>query len=137
MGYNIHDYSDIIDLPHHVSKKRPQMDHMNRAAQFSPFAALTGYEEAIKESNRLTDSMVELTEDEYLKLDEMFAYLTENLSKRFSVTITYFAPDLLKEGGSYEKIIGIIKKIDEHNKVVHFMDGTSIFIDQIVNMKIE
>ena len=86
-------YEDIINLPHHVSPKRPQMSMQDRAAQFSPFAALTGYEDAIKETGRLTDVKIELSDEDRELLDQKQQYLQEHIGDRPEITITYFVPD--------------------------------------------
>ncbi|MCD8005221.1 MAG: hypothetical protein LUE91_06155, partial [Oscillospiraceae bacterium] len=96
-----HDYSDIINLPHHVSATRPHMSMHDRAAQFSPFAALTGYDAAVKETARLTDQRAELDDDMKEKLSERINLLQENLAAAPAVEITYFIPDERKEGGAY------------------------------------
>ena len=93
-------YQDIINLPHHVSKTHPQMPLYDRAAQFSPFAALTGYEDAIRETARLTDNWVQLSEDKKQELDEKLRQLIADRERTESVTIIYFQPDDRKEGGS-------------------------------------
>ena len=93
-------YSDIIDLPHHVSTKHPHMSPEDRAAQFSPFAALTGYDDAIRETGRLTERRVELDDEELARLDEKFHILQEHLEEQPVVRFTYFKPDMRKEGGA-------------------------------------
>lgn len=121
-----HKYDDIINLPHHVSKKHPQMSLMNRAAQFSPFAALTGHEAAIQETARLTDSFVELSDDKKNQLDEQLQLIMENIEQKPECEITYFQPDEKKDGGAYVTICGRIKKIDEYNQQIVFTDGTAL-----------
>ena len=111
-------YDDIIDLPHHQSDRRPHMPVTERAAQFSPFAALTGYEAAITEAGRLTETFRELDEDEKEKLDETLRLLQENREGRPEVTILYFEPDLLKEGGTYLEVTGRFLKVDQNKKVL-------------------
>ena len=93
-------YDDIINLPHHVSKTRPQMSMVDRAAQFSPFAALTGYDAAIKETGRLTDEKVNLSEEEKEALDRKQQILMEWLGDHPALTITFFVPDEKKSGGA-------------------------------------
>jgi len=111
-------YDDIMDLPHHQSDRRPHMPVTERAAQFSPFAALTGYEAAITEAGRLTETFRELDEDEKEKLDETLRLLQENREGRPEVTILYFEPDLLKEGGTYLEVTGRFLKVDQNKKVL-------------------
>lgn len=128
-------YDDIIMLPHHVSKKHPQMSPLNRAAQFSPFAALTGYDAAIQEAQRLTDSFIEIDESREIELNEQFSFIRENLDKQPELKITCFQPDEKKSGGSYITVCGRIKKIDEYNRQVVFVDGTTLSIDYILSMQ--
>ena len=106
-------YNDIINLPHHVSATRPQMSMMDRAAQFSPFAALTGYDAAIKETGRLTDEKIELGEEELSILNMKFQLLMDSLDEEPEVHITYFKPDDRKAGGAYLTASGTVKKIDD------------------------
>ena len=120
------DYSDIINLPHHVSRNHPQMPMMNRAAQFAPFAALTGYEAVIQETGRLTDDFIELDEDDKLRLNQKIAELLERIEDNPSVTITYFKPDSRKAGGLYSTISGRLKSVDEIQQILFFVDGTAI-----------
>ena len=127
-------YDDIIHLPHHVSSKRPHMTAIDRAAQFSPFAALTGYGAAIKETARLTDERIEL--DEYMKgeLSDRLQILLDRMKEHQEITITYFQPDTKKSGGTYVAIIGTAKKIDEFERVVVMSNGTVIPIDEIIGI---
>lgn len=131
---NEHQYDDIINLPHHTSKTRPRMSMINRAAQFSPFAALTGYDDAVVETARLTDERHELTEDEKAVLNERLQILSENAHDRPMVEITYFKADSRKEGGSYEKISGAVRWIDEGEMKVVFTDGTRLPISDICSI---
>lgn len=126
-----HKYDDIINLPHHVSKKHPQMSLHDRAAQFSPFAALTGHKEAINETARLTDEKQILSEDVIAKLNEQLNLIKENIGTNQTVTITYFVPDDKKSGGAYISHTGVVKKIDEYNHTVILTDKTVIPIEQI------
>ena len=126
-----HKYDDIINLPHHVSKKHPQMSLHDRAAQFSPFAALTGHKAAINEAARLTDKKQILSEDVIAKLNEQLNLIKENIGTNQTVTITYFVPDDKKSGGAYISHIGVVKKIDEYNHTVVLTDKTVIPIEQI------
>lgn len=127
-----HLYDDIINLPHHISKAHPQMSKLDRAAQFSPFAALTGYEGAIKETARLTNKRVELEEWEKDVLDEKLRIINEQLSSQPEIEITYFKPDEKKSGGAYVSTIGIVKKIARYEQMVVMQDGTRIPIEEIV-----
>ena len=126
-----HKYDDIINLPHHVSKKHPQMSLHDRAAQFSPFAALTGHKAAINETARLTDEKQILSEDVIAKLNEQLNLIKENIGTNLIVTITYFVPDDRKSGGAYISNTGVVKKINEYNHTVILTDKTVIPIEQI------
>ena len=130
-----HKYDDIINLPHHVSKKHPQMSLHDRAAQFSPFAALTGHKAAINETARLTDEKQILSEDVIAKLNEQLNLIKENIGTNLIVTITYFVPDDRKSGGAYISNTGVVKKINEYNHTVILTDKTVIPIEQISEMQ--
>lgn len=125
------DYRDIIDLPAPVSSRHPQMPLQNRAAQFMPFAALTGFGDAIDETARVTDKKLELTEDELRLLDQQLAELRPLLSQRPEVTFVYFEPDARKEGGTYITRNGIVKKIDDYGRSILLEDGTVIPVDAL------
>lgn len=132
---NEHKYDDIINLPHHVSTRHPQMPMADRAAQFSPFAALTGHEAAIKETARLTDAFVELDEDRKEELDEQLQLIKENLSQMPEIEVTYFQPDLKKAGGTYMTIHGKVKKVDEYNHQMIFTDGTVLSMENLYSVE--
>ena len=125
------DYDDIINLPHHQSKNHPRMSLHDRAAQFAPFAALTGYDDAVKEARRLTDSKPELDENQLEELDQKLADLMTRIEEHPEVTIIYFEPDDKKEGGAYVTCVGKIKKIDDYKRVFIFEDARSISIKHI------
>lgn len=125
-----HPYDDIIDLPHHVSKSHPQMSMYNRAAQFAPFAALTGHDAAITEAARLTETEQELSESDAEVLNRKLAYL-QSLDEKPTISVTYFVPDDKKEGGSYHTTSGNIKRIEPDEGVLQFEDGTGISICRI------
>ena len=120
-------YDDIIHLPHHVSKTRPQMSMLDRAAQFSPFAALTGYEDAIQETGRLTDTKVEIGEEVREELDRKQQYLQDIIADRPEITITYFVPSHT----------GSLKRIDYYERVFVLTDGTKIPLDEIADIESE
>lgn len=128
------EYDDIIHLPHHVSMAHPHMAAIDRAAQFSPFAALTGYDAAIKETARRTNERVEL--DEYAKEDlrDRLQIIADRMKEHPEIAITYFRPDEKKNGGAYVTVIGMAKKIDEYERVVVTNDGTKIPIDEIMSI---
>ena len=125
------DYRDIIDLPAPVSSRHPQMPLQNRAAQFMPFAALTGYGDAIEETARVTDAKLELTEDELLILDQQLTELRPLLSQQPEVTCVWFEPDERKDGGAYVTRTGIVKKIDDTRRTVLLEDGILIPMDAL------
>lgn len=128
-------YDDIIDLPHPVSKNRARMPMIDRAAQFSPFAALTGYEAAIRETARITEEQCCLDEDSKAELDRRLRVLTAQPSEKPEVVITYFHPDEKKAGGAYVTASSRIKRIDDVERVVCMTDGRNIRIEQIVNVE--
>ena len=130
-----HKYDDMIHLPHHVSKNHPQMSLLNRAAQFSPFAALTGHDDAIRETARLTESFIELNEDKKAQLNEQLQLIRENLEQKPECEVEYFKPDEKKEGGTYVTICGQIKKIDEYRHRIIFVDGTVLPIEHIFTIR--
>ena len=132
-----HDYDDIINLPHHVSSKRPQMSMLDRAAQFSPFAALTGYDDAIQETGRLTDEKINLSEEEKEALDRKQQILLERLDERPALTVIYFVPDEKKSGGAYVTKSGNLKKIDQVERMVTLTDGTKISLDDVYDIESE
>ncbi len=127
-------YEDIVDLPHHVSKKHPPMSRINRAAQFAPFAALTGHGAAIKETARLTDAETDLTNDNKEILNLRHKILLEHQSEQPEVTIIYFVPDERKSGGSYKTKTGKLDKINECEKIYILTDGSFIHMDHILYM---
>lgn len=129
------DYDDIINLPHHVSETRPQMSMIDRAAQFSPFAALTGYDAAIKETGRLTDDKVELDEESLNDLNMRYQILFDKLDEHPDVAITYFKADETKDGGAYLTITDKIKKIDEYERLITTSDGTKIPMDDVLMLE--
>ena len=125
-----HPYDDIIDLPHHVSERHPQMSMYNRAAQFAPFAALTGHNAAITEVARLTETEQELSESDAEVLNRKLAYL-HSLDEKPTISVTYFVPDDKKEGGSYHTATGIVKSVEPDKGVLQFEDGTGIPVIRI------
>lgn len=127
-------YKDIINLPHHRSKKRTHMSAHDRAAQFSPFAALTGHDDAIKETARLTDKKIELDETTKTMLNEKFNFIIEHIYDQPEITVTYFIPDVLKDGGMYVDFIGKVKKYDYLNRILCFLDNTEIKVDDILEI---
>ena len=128
-------YDEIINLPHHVSKTRPQMPMSDRAAQFAPFAALTGYDSAIKETGRLTDERIELDEEALAALDRKYQLLMDALDDAPEVTIIYFQPDERKAGGQYVSATGTVKKVDTFGRRILLQDGTRIPLDSIFDLR--
>lgn len=125
-------YKDIIHLPRHVSCTHKHMSNIDRAAQFAPFAALTGHEEAICETARLTDTKVILDESQKEILNRKLRYIQDHLSLQIEISITYFVQDHKKCGGSYQTIKGIVRMIDEIENRIHFYDKQTIKIDDIL-----
>ena len=134
MNNNNGKYDDIITLPHHVSKKHPKMSQGMRAAQFAPFAALTGYDEVISETSRLTDERKSIGEEVKAILDVKLQIITEKMFMKPIVTFTYFVADSRKSGGRYEVVTGIIKKIDEYRQLIVLEDKTEIPILDVVEI---
>lgn len=124
-------YDDIINLPHHTSSKHPRMSRENRAAQFSPFAALTGYDAEIKETARLTDEKIELDEDRVNEINARLQYIKDNIEENPEITAEYFVPDEKKSGGSYVTLKDSIRIIDGYERTIVFVSGKRIKIDDI------
>lgn len=129
-----HKYDDIIDLPCHVSQKRPHMPILDRAAQFSPFAALTGYDSAVKEAMRLTEEQIDLDEDSKAVLDRKLAVLMEYLDEGPEVTVTFFLPDDRKKGGVYQTVSGKVKKIDFYSRRLIMDNAVILPMEYIIQM---
>jgi hypothetical protein len=128
-------YDDIIHLPHHVSTERPHMPMRDRAAQFSPFAALVGYEDVINETVRATTPKRELDEEEKAELDRRIGVLLARLGEKPSVTIERFIPDALKSGGAYEFKTGTVVRISPARKTLSLADGTAIRFEDIAGIE--
>lgn len=127
-------YRDIIHMPHHVSTTRAQLSMEDRAAQFSPFAALTGHEAAIRETARITDARIELSEDELNELDRKYQLLSDHLSCKSEISITFFQPDRNKSGGAYVTVSGIVKKTDPLFRKIHLTNGEIITMDDVLKI---
>lgn len=130
-----HRYDDIINLPHPVSTKHPQMAPLDRAAQFSPFAALTGHEAAIKETARLTDERTELDESSKELLDVRLQMIREHLAEKPEITVTFFESDQKKSGGTYVTVTGSIKKIDEYAGKLVLEGGASVSMEDVTGIE--
>ena len=130
-----HAYDDIIDLPHHVSPTRKRMSMRDRAAQFSPFAALTGYEAVIEETGRLTEVETELDESRKLVLNDHLQVLQDQISQHPEVTVSWFCPDNRKQGGTYQTYTGSLRRIDPLAGILRFDDHTTIPIDRITEIE--
>lgn len=128
-------YDDILYLPHPTSVRHPRMPISERAAIFSPFAALTGHAGAIAETARLTDQKMELDEDTKAELDRRQAVLLEHIAEQPEVTVTWFQPDERKDGGAYFTTTGRLKKINEMNRVLILLDGTSIPLEDVADLE--
>lgn len=127
-------YEDIIHLPRPISKTHIPMSLQDRAAQFSPFAALTGYDAAVAETARLTETAMELDVDAQAELSEKLLLLQRRISQAPSVTVTHFVPDLRKAGGTYVTTTGILRKLDSLNQWLLLEDGTRIFFGDILSL---
>lgn len=128
-------YDEIMSLPHHVSKTRPQMPMADRAAQFSPFAALAGYDSAIRETGRLTDEKIELDEESLTALNVRYQMLMDVLAEGPEVRITYFKPDEKKAGGAYVTTVGEVRKIDDFEQAIIMQGGTRIPMEDVLSLE--
>ena len=128
-------YKDIINLPHKQSTRRPHMSLLDRAAQFAPFAALTGYDDAIKETGRLTGEKIELSEEDLNLLNMKYQILIDKLHEEHEVEFTCFVPDVAKSGGVYVTKQGIVKKVDDFERLIILYDGTKIPMDDILTIE--
>ena len=133
----MNEYDDIINLPHHVSSRHPQMSMMNRAAQFAPFAALTGHAAAIEETARLTDEQHELADEDSEALNQKMAYLRETINEHPTISITYFEPDRKKAGGAYKTIEGQLQNIDDYSQSIVLKSGDVISLSSIQDIHIQ
>lgn len=129
-------YDDILNLPHHVSSTSPHMSMHDRAAQFSPFAALTGYDDTVRETARLTDERLELTTDRINDLNQKIAFLKEHADERPEITVEYFIPDEKKSGGKYVTLLGKFRRIDEYNHNMVFTSGEEIPLNDIFEIDV-
>lgn len=130
----MNNYEDMIELPRPSSKKHRPMSLNNRSAQFAPFSALTGYDEKIRETARITDKKIELDEGRKVMINEKLLWLKKHIQLHPQVCITYFLRDQKKSGGKYQTLTGQIKTIDELEKTIYLTDKTQIKIDDITNI---
>lgn len=130
-------YKDIINMPRHISSKHPQMSVYDRSAQFSPFQALTGYGNAINEVGRQVKRKIELDDSQKDIINKKIFYINENLNKKIEIKITHFVKDKTKDGGEYQTVKGVVKRIDEYNKEIIFEDKTKILIENIITINSE
>lgn len=130
-------YDDILHLPHPTSKRHPRMPIADRAAQFSPFAALTGHKAAIEETARVTDRRIELDEDAKEQLDQTLQLLLERIDEQPEITVTWFSPDKKKAGGQYHTATGKLKRIDTQESRLILTDGTQIPLEDLLEIRIE
>ncbi|MBQ8762775.1 MAG: hypothetical protein IJZ07_01565 [Clostridia bacterium] len=128
-------YAEIINLPHHVSETKPHMSMIDRAAQFSPFAALTGHNAALDETARLTDTFVELDEDEKEILDAKMHMLMDFIDEKPEVTVIYFKPDEKKSGGAYITVNGYIKRVNILRREIIMNNETVIPVDSVSDIR--
>ncbi len=128
-------YDDIINLDRPISKNHRPMPIENRAAQFAPFAALVGYDDAVEETARITDRKIELTEEMKQDLDNILMEIRNSSDSEKSVTVTYFVPDILKDGGSYVTETVIIKRIDDIYKQLILSDKRKIDIKNVLKLE--
>lgn len=127
-------YDDIIYLKHHQSNNRPHMSIHDRAAQFAPFAALTGYMEEVEETARVTDDKIQLDDNEIALINQTLQYISDNINENIELIITHFVPDKHKEGGAYVDKLCSIKKIDEINKTICLYDDEIIKLDNVISI---
>ena len=130
-------YDDIINLGHPTSKKHPRMPIRDRAAQFAPFAALVGYDDAVEETARVTDDMIEQSDEMKAIIDQKLRYLSEHIGEMPTVLVTYFLPDEKKSGGEYKIFEGRLKRLDDYDAVMIFECGKKIPYDKIYSVEIK
>ena len=129
-------YDDIINLPHHVSTTRQRMSMHDRAAQFAPFAALVGYDDAVDETARLTETRPELDEQEQRAINECLAYIADHIHEQPEVRIKYFVPDEHKSGGAIIEVSGRVKKLSTTDATIVLTDGCKIRVSDITDLSI-
>lgn len=130
----MNNYDDIINLPHYESKTRKRMSLEARSAQFAPFAALTGYDDKVKETARLTEKKIELTDEEYNVINSKIQIIKDHIKEQPEIIFTIFVKDNLKDGGKYEEMRGKVRRIDEVNEFIILIDKSKIFFNDIVDI---
>jgi len=130
----VNNYDDIINLPHYESKTRKRMSLVARSAQFAPFAALTGYDDKVKETARLTEKKIDLTDEEYNLINSKLQIIKDHIKEQPEIVFTIFVKDKLKDGGKYEEIRGKVRRIDEVNEFIILIDKLKIFFNDIVDI---
>lgn len=128
-------YADMIGLPHHVSSNRLPMSRLDRAAQFAPFAALTGFGDVIGECARLTEGEIALSEEEVGALNEKLREIGDRIAEHPEISVFWFQPDERKSGGAYREVTGRVKKLDEIHQQVVLTDGTRIPMENIYGLR--
>ena len=128
-------YDDMINMPCPTSQRHPRMPRADRAAQFAPFAALTGYDAAIDETGRLTDQKIDISEDMREKLDLKQNFLADIIDEQPEISVTYFVPDKKKSGGAYVTVNGRLKQIDEYEQLIILTDGKKIPIQEVYTIE--
>ena len=128
-------YDDMINMPCPTSSRHPRMPREDRAAQFAPFAALTGYDAAIDETGRLTDQKIDISEDMREKLDLKQNFLADIIDEQPEISVTYFVPDKKKSGGAYVTVNGRLKQIDEYEQLIILTDGKKIPIQEVYSIE--
>ena len=128
-------YDDMINMPCPTSPRHPRMPRADRAAQFAPFAALTGYDAAIDETGRLTDTKIDISEDMREKLDLKQNFLADIIDEQPEISVTYFVPDKKKSGGAYVTVNGRLKQIDEYEQLIILTDGKKIPIQEVYSIE--
>lgn len=136
MKFDVHNYDDIVNIEKPKSNHK-SMDRLQRASQFAPFAALKGYEESIIETGRIVDKKLELAEEQMNDISYKLKYLTDYINDGIEIEVIYFVGDKKKNGGTYQRKIGILRRIDDIERRIQFLDKQYIFIDDIYQIKVD
>ena len=130
-------YNDIINLPHHVSEKHARMTIEERSAQFAPFSALTGYDDVIKETARETNNRIEINEEQKTILNKKLLLIKEKIHNKPKIAVTYFIPDVKKDGGKYIEVTENVVKIDEYDRKIILENGEKVPIEEIIEISLK